>query len=365
MSNHCLWGRTSRIRAAAAVCLAMLVPSAPSLARSFSASDSVRPAPQNPSQIGAVRVQGRGRDATVRVRADRPCRVVRHRLRQPERLVLDFSPARWGGSHPSPDRGGPVRTVRIAQHPGSRVRLVVDTGARPTRWKGRFRGAEWVGRGQALGPSSQGHSAPLASASEGSRSLRGMVIGIDPGHGGSDPGAIARCGLKEKDVTLRLARLLRRLLRRQGARVLMTRADDRHLPIEARKVFVSERGLDLVISLHCDAYDGTPHCTGITTYFHEGRRRSQDLAEALQRRLASSTRMPNRGARSDRSLYDSGLYVLRNASCPAVLIETGYISCAATAARLRDPGFRLQAAQGIVAGLRQYVTDAPVRTARR
>ena len=57
--------------------------------------------------------------------------------------------------------------------------------------------------------------------------------------------------------------------------------------------------------------------------------------------------------------------MLRNAACPAVLVETGYISCAPTATRLRDPGFRLQVARGIVDGLRHYASARLVRTARR
>jgi N-acetylmuramoyl-L-alanine amidase len=192
-----------------------------------------------------------------------------------------------------------------------------------------------------------------------------LVIGIDPGHGGDDPGAIAQSGLEEKKVTLGIARQLRRLLKRQGIRTVMTRADDRRLPKEARIAFVSGGQANLIVSIHCDALEGAPHCTGITIYYHGGSRRSQELAAALQAPLTAATRLPDRGARPDTTCYDSGFYVLRNATCPAVLVETGYISSAATAARLRDPGFRLQVARGIVEGLRRYVQTAPVRTARR
>ena len=94
------------------------------------------------------------------------------------------------------------------------------------------------------------------------------------------------------------------------------------------------------------------------------------LARHAQRRPAAhrdrpTCRLPDRGARPDTTRYDSGFYVLRNATCPAVLVETGYISSAPTAARLREPGFRLQVARGIMEGLQRYVQTAPVRTARR
>jgi N-acetylmuramoyl-L-alanine amidase len=351
------------VRAAATVCLVSLFLQRPAIARS--------PTSHPPARIDSVQVDGRGRTATLRVHASRPCRVIRTRLRRPERLVLDFSPARWGGRRPARHSAGMVRAVRIAQHGGRRVRLVVDTDPHPTHWNGRFRGPQWIGRGHAQTQVSEapraGHArrSDRRAADHSLRALRHMVIGIDPGHGGGDPGAIAGSGLEEKKVTLGIARQLRRLLQRQGIRTVMTRTDDRRLPRESRIAFVSSGRANLVISIHCDALDGSPHCTGITTYYHGGSRRSHELAEALQRRLTGATGLPNRGARPDTTCYDSGFYVLRNATCPAVLVETGYISSAPTAARLRDPGYRLQVAQGIVEGLKRYVRTAPVRTARR
>ena len=322
-----------------------------------------------PARIDTVRVDGHDRVTTLRVRATRPCRVMRTRLRQPERLVLDFSPARWRGHRLLRQAGGPVRTVRIAQHHGHRVRLVVDTGRRATRWSGRFHGAEWIARGrvQALLAPNQGSAKREegAQARASLHALRRLVIGIDAGHGGDDPGAIARSGLEEKKVTLGIARQLRRLLKRLCIRTVMTRTDDRRLPKEARIAFVSDGRANLIVSIHCDALEGAPHCTGITTYFHGGNRRSQELAEAVQEKLTTATRLPDRGARPDTTRYDTGFYVLRNATCPAVLVETGYISSAPTAARLREPGFRLQVARGIMEGLQRYVQTAPVRTARR
>jgi N-acetylmuramoyl-L-alanine amidase len=312
-----------------------------------------------------VRVDGRDRAPTLHVHVTRRCRVVRTRLRAPERLVLDFTPARWNGRRPAQGSVKPVRAVRIAQHDGRRVRLVVDTEPHPTQWTGRFRGGEWVGQGQ----SQENRRAALNTDSSVDRralgSLRGLVIGIDPGHGGGDPGAIAACGLEEKDVTLGIARRLRRILRRQGVRTIMTRTDDRQLPKAARVAFVSNSGADLIVSIHCDSLDGSPHCTGVTTYYHGGKRRSQELAEALQGQLTAATGLPDRGAKPDTTCYDSGFYVLRNAAAPAVLVEAGYISSANTAARLRDPGFRQQIARGIADGLCHYMASAPVRTARR
>jgi N-acetylmuramoyl-L-alanine amidase len=353
MSNCSLWGRSPLIRAAAVTTLVTLL-TTPAAARP-------------PAAVEAVRVEGSGREAILRVRTSRPCRVVRTRLENPERLVLDFTPASWNGGEPRRARKSPVRSVRVAQHPGPRVRLVVDTGSRPARWEGGFAGAEWVGHGRLQRRARTARREPSAEPDPrvARGSLRGMVIGLDPGHGGSDPGAISKCGLMEKKITLLIAKRVRRLLRSDGVRVVMTRVDDRRLREGSRIAFVSSGRMDLVLSLHCDALEGSSNCTGITTYYHAGSRRGARLAEALQRRLPRITGLPNRGARPDTSLYDNGLYVLRNATVPAVLVETGYLSCAVTAGRLREPGFRLQIAKGIVQGLQQYVATRPLRTARR
>jgi N-acetylmuramoyl-L-alanine amidase len=189
----------------------------------------------------------------------------------------------------------------------------------------------------------------------GPRFPRGLRIGIDPGHGGSDPGALnTRLGICEKDITLDIARRLARLLEEDGVRISMTRRDDRRLDISERIRFVSTGDQDLFVSIHCDAIERRPDWTGITTYHHGGNLGARELAVALQSRLPGATGLPDRGVRSDMTRYASGFYVLRNARMPAVLIECGYVSNASTARNMSRPEFRQQVAQGIADGLRKY-----------
>ena len=94
-------------------------------------------------------------------------------------------------------------------------------------------------------------------------------------------------------------------------------------------------------------------------------RRVRAKRPAALQHLAAATGLPDRGARPDTTCHHSGFYVLRNATCPAVLVETGYLTSTNTAARLRERGFRDRIARGIAAGLRHYLNAAPVRTARR
>lgn len=180
-----------------------------------------------------------------------------------------------------------------------------------------------------------------------------LLVGIDPGHGGSDPGALSMVGISEKEITLDVGLRVRELLTAMGVNTAMTRRDDRRLPKEERIRFVSRGDLDLFLSIHCDAAE-SPHATGITTYVHGWDRRSRALAAAIQGALVRATGLPDRGVRPDTAIHRTGFYVLRNAACPAVLIEAGFVSHAPTALQLSKPEFRQRVAEGIVAGLRNY-----------
>jgi N-acetylmuramoyl-L-alanine amidase len=181
-------------------------------------------------------------------------------------------------------------------------------------------------------------------------------VGIDPGHGGSDPGALnEQVGVREKDITLDIGRRLARLLKQSGVAVSMTRQDDRRLEKSERIRFVSRGEADVFVSIHCDAIAGRRDWTGITTYYHGSRAAGRALAAALQSRLPQATGLPDRGIRSDFTRFPGeGFYVLRTARMPAVLIECGYVSHGPTARKMANPEFRQQVAQGIADSLRKY-----------
>jgi len=94
-------------------------------------------------------------------------------------------------------------------------------------------------------------SATLVKAAPPPRTVRTIVI--DPGHGGKDPGAIGRNGLKEKDVVLDIGRRLKKLLEQQGHRVIMTRNDDTFIPLSDRTQLANSREADLFVSIHANA----------------------------------------------------------------------------------------------------------------
>ncbi|MDH7602431.1 MAG: N-acetylmuramoyl-L-alanine amidase [Armatimonadota bacterium] len=187
--------------------------------------------------------------------------------------------------------------------------------------------------------------------------LGDKVVVIDPGHGGREKGA--RWGdVYEKDVNLRIAKALKAALEQAGAAVIMTRDDDTSLSLAARAELAIKKGADFFISIHCNSNSSPGSATGIETYYHMDESSPKALAYAVHAGVCCSARMTDRRARSDRSLYASGLGVLRRLSgsgIPGVLIECGYLNHPSDRSKLLDPTYRAKLAEGIVAGLKAYV----------
>lgn len=187
--------------------------------------------------------------------------------------------------------------------------------------------------------------------------IGGGIICIDPGHGGSDPGAINRAlGICEADVTLDICLRLAEILKKEGWNVVMTRTDDRDVSwagspnaaeLGARVKVGDDYGADLFVSVHCNSSAGAS-ANGTSTYYYK----SSDylLAQELHGNLVNATGRANRGMQKDR------FYVLSHSKIPAVLIETAFLSNTTEGKLLNTPEFRQQVAQGIAVGLRQYAS---------
>lgn len=184
--------------------------------------------------------------------------------------------------------------------------------------------------------------------------LRGSLIVVDAGHGGHDPGARG-FGLKEKDITLDIARRLTLLLQNAGARAVMTRTDDRYISVKGRPMMANSLGADLFVSIHCNSTGGPRKWSGSETYYHFSSRVQKQFARVMQRQLVARLGLPDRGVRSDGVRFPgAGFGVLRHARMPAVLVEVGYVNHPADAAKLGDAGARQQAAEGIFRGIKAF-----------
>ena len=339
-------------------------------------------------------------------------------LDAPPRLVLDFSEVDFGASRPAAlDRS--ARVTGLAWGPISEgwSRLVAELDG-----PYRIESAE-----ERVGPVAEGEvrlrllpeePAAFAAATAGGvpevarwslpapaavdapkRRQTGaapLVVVLDPGHGGIDPGAEAG-SLKEAGVMLGFARELAEMLRRAGMTVVMTREEDVFVPLETRISVARAAGADLFLSLHADAL-AEGEATGATVYLlaeeasdaasarlaerhdradllagidlsgqddlvaqvmmdmarTETRPRSERLAAALAAAIAGS------GGRMHRHpVQQAAFSVLKAPDIPSVLLEVGFLSSEADLERLSDPAWRSLMQEAILAALRDWaVADA-------
>lgn len=193
--------------------------------------------------------------------------------------------------------------------------------------------------------------------------LRNKVIAIDPGHGGSDPGAIGPNKLQEKTVTLAVAQRVQALLEKAGARVLMTRKTDVDVfgpnasavdELNARTIDANTNKADVFVSIHINAFTN-PAVGGTATYYYQKSNYDALLANCIQSNLVGTAGLQDRGTST------AGFYVIKRTQMPAVLTELGFISNPDEEKLLSTPQFQQKMAQGIVQGLDSFFIQAATR----
>jgi N-acetylmuramoyl-L-alanine amidase len=143
------------------------------------------------------------------------------------------------------------------------------------------------------------------------------TVVVDAGHGGKDSGAYRRYGPPEKLVTLDVAERLNRKLRESQLKTVMTRSSDIFIPLDERVTIENSQKNAVFVSIHFnDSRRRGIH--GFETYYHSGA--SFDLANRIQEKLMTIPHSANRG------VHTANFRVLRNATCPAVLVECGFLS---------------------------------------
>lgn len=190
--------------------------------------------------------------------------------------------------------------------------------------------------------------------------LRNKVIAIDPGHGGSDPGAIGPNKLQEKTVTLAVAQKVQALLEKAGAKVLMTRKTDVDVfgpnasavdELSARAIMANNNKADIFVSIHINSFTN-PTAGGTGTYYYQKSKYDILLANCIQDNLAKA------GGLQDRGINAAGFYVIKKTQMPSVLAELGFISNPDEEKLLSTPQFQQKMAQGIVQGLDVFFAQA-------
>lgn len=172
-----------------------------------------------------------------------------------------------------------------------------------------------------------------------------VLVVIDPGHGGRDPGAVGIGGLREKDVILPISLEVARLLEQQGASVLLTRETDYFVSLEGRTQIANRARGTLFVSIHANAASRAGANGVETFYFSSGR----GLATAIQNSIIQNFDTTNRGVKQAR------FFVLRNTSMPSALVEVGFVTGTEDSPQLRDPNYRSRMAAAIAQGILNYI----------
>ncbi len=313
---------------------------------------------------------------------------------RPQRLYLDLRHARLppelAGSKKIGD--GVLARVRAAQYDPETVRVVLDVErladyAINTRTD-PFRIVVDVWGKRKPTADNGNHCRTIPSLAD-QLGLQARRIIIDPGHGGRDPGAINRAGMREKDISLRLAqRLAARLKRRGGYEVHLTRTCDTYLPLEERTAIANRLRGDIFVSLHVNSAE-SPQLAGIETYYlslaesademraaaaenavangslneleailldlmmNSKINESARLAAAVQEQMVAglASRYP---AIHDLGVKKAPFIVLIGAKMPAILAEVGFLSNPREAERLADERYLDAVAEQIASGIDAY-----------
>jgi N-acetylmuramoyl-L-alanine amidase len=247
--------------------------------------------------------------------------------------------------------------------------------------------------------------APSPGGAPRGRTERLVIVALDPGHGGEDPGAIGPTGLREKDVVLAIALMLReRLQALPNVRVMLTRDADFFVPLNERVAKARRVQADLFVSIHADAFIrpeargasvfalSTRGATSTTARWMAQRENLSDQVggvavanvkdrQVLQAMLDMSTaaqikdslklgsevlgRIGQVGKLHKPTVEQAGFAVLKAPDIPSILVETAFISNPAEEAKLRDPTYRRQLVEALASGIRRWLASQPTLRGHR
>jgi N-acetylmuramoyl-L-alanine amidase len=231
-----------------------------------------------------------------------------------------------------------------------------------------------------------------------------IIVALDPGHGGEDPGAIGPHGLKEKDVVLAIAlRLRERINALPGFRAMLTRDADFFVPLHQRVQKARRVQADLFVSIHADAFM-TPKASGASVFALSDKgatsaaarwmaerenaadligganlkakdetvvRTLLDMSTAAQikdsLRIGSEVlqRIGRVGRLHKAQVEQASFAVLKAPDIPSILVETAFISNPGEEAKLRDPAYREQLVDALTAGIQRYFAKHPPMARQR
>ncbi len=188
---------------------------------------------------------------------------------------------------------------------------------------------------------------PVEPVCKQSTSLKGTRIVVDPGHGGSDPGAgeVGYSKIPEKMIVLDIGQEMQKQLQSCGAEVVMTRSGDTFISLDRRAALAEQTGASLLVSVHADSAPNNGSAFGPTIYIaRNASSTSQKVAKQIDKSLKEA-------GLSSRGIRRADYRVLAKHSRPAVLVECGFLTNYSDASRLNSKWYRQKVAHAIVDGI--------------
>ena len=315
-------------------------------------------------------------------------------LRGPDRLVVDLAESRLAEALADLPSGlGTVSAIRTGRRADGDLRVVLDLSA-AVRSRSFTAGPNGkYGDRLVIDLHREGAPQAIRRASEVHRPGRDVVIAVDPGHGGHDPGAIGRGRTREKDVALSIAaNLAKRIDREPGMKAVMVRTGDYYVDHRERMEIARRARADLFVSIHADAVNDR-RAKGASVYALSLKGASDEAAMRLAQRENASelvggvsladkdqvlasvlldlsqnsalsasldvgaeviSELAKVGAMHRRSVQQAGFLVLKSPDVPSILVETAFISNPAEEEKLRSQAHKDNLSTAILAGVRKY-----------
>jgi N-acetylmuramoyl-L-alanine amidase len=320
-------------------------------------------------------------------------------LRGPDRLVIDLENGRLSQSLTSLPQGtGSISAIRSGVRANGQLRIVIDL--RETVRSRSFTAGPNSKYGDRLVVDLQRFEnlTTVKRASEKYVRGRDVVIAVDAGHGGHDPGAVGRGKTREKDVALAISReLAKRINAEPGMKAILVRNSDRYVDHRARMEVARRNKADLFVSIHADAVNDR-RANGASVYVLSLKGASDEAAKRLAQRENAASQIGGvsladkgevlasvlldlsqnaaLGASLDvgddvirelsrigkvhrRSVQQAGFLVLKSPDVPSILVETAYISNPSEEKKLRSASHQRKLANAILVGIRGYFYDNP------
>jgi len=320
-------------------------------------------------------------------------------LRGPDRLVVDLKDSRLSSALTRlPAATGSIDRIRTGVRANGQLRVVLDL-TQPVRSRSFAAGPnQQYGDRLVIDLQQQGNLQTVKRASEKYETGRDIVIAVDAGHGGHDPGAVGRANTREKDVALAVGRLLAsRIDAEPGMRAVLIRDGDYYVDHRERMEKARKNKADLFISIHADAVDD-PRARGASVYAVSLKGASDEAAKRLAERenaadlvggvslkdkdevlayvlldlsqsaaLSASLdvgaavidQLASVGKVHRRTVQQAGFLVLKSPDVPSILVETAYISNPDEEKKLRSRPHQQELADAILKGVRQYFYANP------